>query len=144
MVRYIKIFLLLIFVLIWYSSASAQGMLFTREVANQKFGPVLKSIDLPVNTLLSFTNQTGNQIMFRIQDNQVVILDERRNVLYPAGMQVNSQDVFTVFSVSIINELLSNGSGVLVSIEQREDVLSISYGQLTMEDGALCPPFCSN
>ena len=141
MVRYIKIFLLLIFVLIWYSSASAQGMLFTREVANQKFGPVLKSIDLPVNTLLSFTNQTGNQIMFRIQDNQVVILDERRNVLYPAGMQVNSQDVF---SVSIINELLSNGSGVLVSIEQREDVLSISYGQLTMEDGALCPPFCSN
>ncbi|MDO8551021.1 MAG: hypothetical protein Q7S39_12850 [Ignavibacteria bacterium] len=143
MVRYIKIFLLLIFVLIWYSSASAQGTLFTREAANQKFGPVLKSIDLPVNTLLSFTNQTSNHLMFRIQDNQVVILDERRNVLYPAGMQVNSQDVFTVFSVSIINELLSNGSGVLVSIEQRKDVLSISYGQLTMEVGTLCPPVCN-
>ena len=143
MVRYFKIFSFVLFTFICYSSVSAQGQLFSREAANDKFGPVLKSVDLPISTFLIFTNQANNNhLMFRIQGNQVIILDGKRNVLYPAGTVVNSQDVFTMYNISVINELLSNNSGEFITIEQRKDVLSISFGDMTMEIGTPCPPFC--
>jgi hypothetical protein len=144
MIKYIKIFSLILFTFICYSSATAQGQLFTKEDANQRFGPVLKSIDLPVSAFTGLTNQTSNHLMFRIQGNQPIVLDGKRNVLYPAGTVVNPQEVFTVYNISVINELLSNNSGEFISIEQRKDVLSISFGEMTMEVGTLCPPFCSN
>jgi hypothetical protein len=80
--------------------------------------------------------------MFRIRDNQLIILDNKRKILYPAGVQIASQEVFTVYSITMINELLSNVSTTPVRIEQRRDVLSISYGQMTMEVGTPCPPIC--
>ncbi len=145
MIRYIKIFSLVLFTFICCSTSSAQGELFTREAANQRFGPVLKSVNLPISTFLIFTNQVNNnQLMFRIQNNQVIILDGKRNVLYPSGIIINSQDVFTAYNISVINELLLNNSGEYITIEQRRDVLSISFGDMTMEVGSVCPPFCSN
>ncbi len=143
MARYTKFFLFLLLTLFCYSSISGQGQLFSREVANQKFGPILQSVDIPISTFLIFTNQSNvNHLMFRISNNQAIILDGQRNVLYPAGSQVNSEDVFTVFSISVIKELLSNSNGSFVSIEQRAEVLSISFDQKTMEVGSFCPPIC--
>lgn len=142
MVRDIKIFLFFFFLSIYFTPTYGQGELFTREDANQRFGPVLKSIDLPLSTFSNLAGQTSAHLMFRIQDNNVIVLDGQRNVIYPVGTQINSQDVFSVYSVSVINELITNGNETSVSIEQRQNVLSISYGQMTMEVGGLCPPIC--
>jgi hypothetical protein len=143
MVSFFRVSLLAAIILLWYSSATGQGKIFNKEDADELFGPVLHSIEVSVNALHNFTNQTTNQLMFRIRDNQLIILDNKRKILYPAGVQIASQEVFTVYSITMINELLSNVSTTPVRIEQRRDVLSISYGQMTMEVGSLCPPICN-
>lgn len=141
---YFRMTLVLLFTFILQSSGLSQGKLFTKEAADKEFGPVLKSIEIPVSTLSNLTTLTTNHLMFKIKNNQVIVLGKDRRVLYPSSTtQVNSDEVFTVFSLSVINELLSNGTGSSVIIEQRRDVLSITYGNMTLEYGVQCPPFCS-
>ncbi len=123
--------------------AYGQGVLFTREEANERFGPVFEKHYLEMDLFQEFLEKAGSQLMFKIVDNQVYILDEHRNLLFPASGQVSKEDVFTVYSIIIINELFSKGGSKVIEIEQREDVLSISVGEFTMEFGAFCPPFCS-
>jgi hypothetical protein len=118
------------------------GEIFTKSEANKKFGPVLISVTLQKSSFQGMLNQTNNYIMFKIKDGNAIILDSKRKVLYPIGKSINSTDVFTVFSVSVVNELLSLGNKSNVFVEQRSDVLSLSSGAYTMEIGTLCPPFC--
>jgi hypothetical protein len=120
-----------------------KGKIITKGEADKEFGPVLQFVDLSVETLGELINQTTDRLMFRIINNQVNVLDDSRSVIYTYGVQINPQDVFTVFSVSLIRELLSGGIGPSVRVEQRSDVLSITYGDNTLEFGTLCPPYCS-
>jgi hypothetical protein len=118
------------------------GEIFTKEVANQKFGKIQESVELPAKVLRSLLGQTDNNIMFRIVDGNVIILDNNRNVIYPADIAVNPTDVFSMFSVSVVNDLLSNGDYPNVNIEGRGTALTITYGDKTMEVATLCPPIC--
>ena len=75
-------------------------------------------------------------------------MDNKRNLLYPYKAEFNDTDVFTVYSVSVVRELLSlsslkKGSTEEVTVEQRREVLSVSYENNTLETGTWCPPFCS-
>jgi len=118
------------------------GEIFTSAEANQKFGPVLKSVTVPSFTLKKWLDQTDKYIMFKIVEDEAFILDNNRNLLYPIAGNINPTDVFTVFSVSVINELLISGRNAKVFVEQRNSVLSVSSGYLTMEVGVLCPIWC--
>lgn len=74
-------------------------------------------------------------------------MDNKRNLLYPSKAEFKVTDVFTVYSVSIVRELLSlknlkKGSMDEVAVEQRREVLSITYDNNTLEMGIRCPPFC--
>ena len=120
------------------------GKIFTREEADNMFGKVLQSRPIPTQLVWELLNRTNNYIMFRIENNKVIVLDNKRNVLYPEGIVVNSQDVFTVYEVSVLAELLNLGNSSEVQVEKRSEVLSITSGGYTMEIGALCPPFCGN
>lgn len=122
--------------------AQVHGELFTKEQADAEFGPVIKSIEIPVNILNQVVTQTNDRLMFKIMDDQLIILDSNRNTLYPAGRIVNSQEVFSMFSISLIKDMLSQGSGASVFIEQRMEVLSITYGLMTLEIATPCPPIC--
>ena len=142
-----SIFILSMLVILFLASTATlsqtYGEIFTIKEANQKFGRVLKSVTLPTSSLQGLLNRTNNFIMFKIIDGKVFVLDKNRNVLYPEGKTINSQEVFTMFSVSVMNELLSLGSNAKVFVEQRSSVLSISYGGYTLEVGTICPPFCN-
>ena len=129
-------------VIISTSLAQTYGQLFAKQEADEKFGLVLQSIDISRSTFESFLTQTSNYIMFKVKDKNAIVLDNKRNVIYPEGVLINSNDTFTMYSVSVVNELLSKGNEKTVHIEQRSEVLSISSGGFTMEIGALCPPIC--
>ena len=129
-------------VIITTSLAQTYGQLFTKQEADEKFGLVLQSIDISRSTFESFLTQTSNYIMFKVKDKNAIVLDYKRNVIYPEGILINSNDKFTMYSVSVVNELISKGNENNVYIEQRSEVLSISSGGFTMEIGALCPPIC--
>jgi len=120
------------------------GKIFTNEEADNMFGKVLQSRPIPTQLVQELLNRTNNYIMFRIENNKVIILDNKRNVLFPEGVLINSQDVFTVYAVQVLTELLNLGNSSEVKVEKRSEVLSISSGGYTMEVGALCPPFCTN
>ena len=129
-------------VIISTSLAQTYGQLFAKQGADEKFGPVLQSIDISRSTFESFLTQTNNYIMFKVKDKNAIVLDNKRNVIYPEGILINSNDKFTMYSVSVVNELISKGNENNVYIEQRSEVLSISSGGFTMEVGIMCPPFC--
>jgi hypothetical protein len=126
------------------SFSQTYGKIFTNEEADDMFGKVLHSSAIPTQLVQELLNQTNNYIMFRIDNNRVIVLDNKRNVLFPEGVLINSQDVFTVYGVQVLSELLNLGNSSEVKVEKRSEVLSISSGGFTMEVGALCPPFCTN
>ena len=135
--------LLILFLASTATLSQTYGEIFTNKEANQKFGRVLKSVTLPTSSLHGLLNRTNNFIMFKIIDGEVFVLDKNRNVLYPEGKTINSQEVFTMYSVSVMNELLNLGNNAKIFVEQRSSVLSISYGGFTLEVGSFCPPFCN-
>ena len=138
--------LLLVIFLACASQSFSQtfGKIFTNEEADNMFGKVLQSRPIPTQLVQELLNQTNNYIMFRIENNKVIVLDNKRNVLFPEGSLINSQDVFTVYDVQVLTELLNLGNSSEVKVEQRSEVLSITSGGFTMEIGSFCPPFCGN
>ena len=126
------------------SIAQTYGELFSKQEADEKFGLVIQSVTISRLAFKEFLTQTNNYIMFKVFDNKVTILDAKRNVIFPQGEIINSTDIFTMYSVSVVNELLFMGNEEKVYIEQRSEVLSVSSGGFTMEVGTLCPPFCPN
>ena len=69
------------------------GEILTNTEANQEFGRVPKSVDLPTSSLQGLLNRTNNFIMFKIIDCEIFVLDNNRNVLYPDSVAINSQEV---------------------------------------------------
>lgn len=119
------------------------GKIISRDEAQTLFGSVLVSVKMPVETLQDLVSKTEKVIMFKIIEDSVVILDNNRKVLFPDGKSVSSKTVFTVYSISVLNELLSQGKAAFIHIEQRKEVLTITNGNYTLEYGAPCPPDCS-
>ena len=118
------------------------GKLFTKKAANEKFGAVTNSVETPVKNLENWLNQTDKYIMFKIVNNSVIVLNQGRHVIYPEDTKVDSSDVFTVYSKSVIEDLISVGDTDSVSFEQRETVFTVTVGNVTMEVGGICPPWC--
>ena len=134
---------LLIFCLASVSTFSqTYGEIFSKSEADQKFGPVLQSISLQTSSIKEMLNQTNKYIMFKIKDGNAIVLDSKRKALYPPGKSVNSADEYSVYSVSVMNELLNFGKSGNIFVEQRSSVLTISNGVYTLEMAVICPPWC--
>ena len=123
---------------------STYGKIFSALDANKDFGPVQNSIQLPVSVIKPLIAITGTSIMFKIINNQVVILDSQRNVIYPPSYTLDSNEVFSLYTTSILEDLLNQGSGQNIEIQERTSVLSIGYGDKVMEMSTLCPPDCTS
>lgn len=140
---------ILLFLLLACSPTMEIGKVFTSDEADNLFGPVLFSEDIPQSNLSQLLSKTEKTIMFGIINKQLIILDSKRNLLYPEKAEYKDTDVFTAYSVSVLRELLSNsrlnkGNEEGVSVEQRIEVLSVTYGTNTLETGAKCPPMCES
>ncbi|MBK6914898.1 MAG: hypothetical protein IPH11_15045 [Ignavibacteriales bacterium] len=127
--------------------AQQAGKIISSEEANTNFGAVGKITLVSKSFLESLLKQAGQSIMFKITESGLIILDAKRDVLFPQSeeinLKVNSEDVFTVYSSSVVYDLLYRGEGTSLNIEQRAEVLSITFGLSTLEFGTYCPPFCN-
>ena len=142
------LFISIISILILSCSSSAEiGKLFTSEKANQLYGPALQSQNISLSRLSQLLSKTEKTIMFGIINEQLIILDGKRNLLYPEKAEYKDTDVFTAYSISRVKELLwdgktKEGDDDNVSIDQRKEVLSVTFGEKTLESGIKCPPMC--
>lgn len=120
----------------------SQGKILSKVDADKLFGPVEISKEISSDQINLFALQTIDKIMFKIINNEIYILDNKRNVLLPIGTIINSTDVFSVYSVSIVQKLLSDGGSPFSYVEKRNSVLTITNGDFTLEYSGLCPPIC--
>jgi len=119
------------------------GKLYTKDQANQIYGPVLQSISINTTSLSALAAKTPNYIMFNILNGQVVILNSYRSVLYGPMTAVSASQVFRVFSTSIVNQLIQQGGSPTTNIELRaNNTLTVSNGEETLEMSYTCPPIC--
>ena len=131
--------------LLFLSCSSTQqfGKIFTKAEADQLFGKVIFSTEIPQEIVVDVLNKTEKNIMFGIVNQNAIVLDNNRKLLYPAKAEFKDTDVFTVYSVSVLKELFSKGKSININVEQRREVLSISYDDYILENGIWCPPYCS-
>ena len=121
------------------------GEIYSTQAANQNFGPVQNAFQLPVSEIKPLLSITGTSIMFKVINNQVVILDSNRNVIYPKSYSPVDQDVvFSLYTTSVLKSLLDQGSGQNIEVQERTSVLSIGYGNKVLEMATDCPPNCGS
>ncbi len=139
----LKIFLFLIFLCNYYFlNAQEVGVIYSKSEAVQKFGEAKNSVEMPSDQLENLLKNSGNYVMFNIVDKNLYILDENRKPLFPDSISVKADEVFKLLSVSKVLELLKQGQSQQTFFENRGNVFSITNGNYTLEQSALCPPFC--
>ena len=139
-----KTVLVFFYVLLFTSISFPQtiGKIFSKMEADSLFGNVIDSISINQSELNSLLNKTENYIMFQINKGKLIILGDGRNVLYPVGKNVNSDEVFALFSKSKVVELLNSGKGTILIFEKRRSHLTITFDLVTLEFSEWCPPNC--
>jgi hypothetical protein len=123
-------------------SGEVVGIIYAAGDANNMFGNVTKSVGIRTSELSSLAEESGSYIMFLIKDDKILILDEHRNLLYPQGEEFSSDTVFNYFSKAKLLELLNIGDSSETFVENRQEVLSITNGNFTLENSRPCPPYC--
>lgn len=132
----------LVLILASISSAQTAGKLYSKNEANSIYGPVISSVKINTADLSNMLSKTSNYIMFSIKNGSPAILDNKRSSLYPRNLAISAEEVFHVFSVSIVKELITKGGSTETYIENRKNVLTITNGAYTLEMALACPPFC--
>lgn len=134
--------ILIVFLFSSISSSQVVGKIYSQDDANKLFGDVLGTVTMNRSELLPILSQTQNYVMFRVADDELMILGDGRKVLYPIGNSVNPNDVFYVVSKSKVTELLNLSASIKVNFEVRQKTQTVTSGTFTLEEALLCPPFC--
>jgi len=122
---------------------TARGKLFSRIEANEQFGLPLFSLEIKNEIISDCLGKSTGFIMFNIINDTIYILDNQRNTLLPLGASVEKEVVFKTFDIDIVNELMKSGNEPVTFIESRKDnVISLTNGEVTLELSWPCPPSC--
>lgn len=142
--RFFLVLFILVPVILFTNTCYSQvyGKIISRVEADEQFDSVLVSIAIQADSLQELLTRVEKNIMFKIVNDSVFVLDESRNVIFPEGKSISDKDVFTLYSKSVLNDLLVQGKSEIIFIEQRKDVLTITNGNFTLEYGYPCPPYC--
>lgn len=119
------------------------GKIFTKNEADDIFGQVYTSVEVSSDLLNILTSYTQDYMMFRISFGNLIILGDQRKLLYPGDIIVDPKEEMRLFSVSLVKKLLTDGNESTTKIELRKnDLLTITNGNYTLDFSAGCPPFC--
>jgi len=123
--------------------AQTVGKIYDKDEADSLYGSSVTTLSMSKSLLAAILDETSDYVMFKIDNNRIIILGDDREQLYPGQLIISEADVFTMYSKSKVVELLNQGSGTTVYVEQRSTPLTLTYGESTLEEGSLCPPFCN-
>lgn len=141
------------------------GKVFGKKEANVLFGKVIGSVQIKVSDLQKALDKGGDYIFFMVKHSQLIVANERRETLRDDREMIGKDEVMYVFSKSEVQKLLQAGvtasdsktasdvkEGVTlakttagtdaVTAEVRASVITLSYGDATLEMSMACPPVC--
>lgn len=120
------------------------GEIFQTKEADNLYGIAEQAFAIQTEIIKQLLNRSTKYLMFAIINNNIAILGDERKLLYPDDIKINDNDVFRIFSIPMVSELLSLGNESDTFVELRKDgVLSVTNGSFTMEIGQPCPPYCA-
>ncbi len=129
-----------------FSFSYAQGIvgkMYSKQEADNLYGTVITAVQIQTSFLNKFLINQDSYVMFRIYNNNLIVLDSKRRPLYPETATVNPDDVFRYFSNSMVTKTISSGNELTTRIELRNNnIITITNGNSTLEMGGICPPFC--
>ncbi len=160
------VFLLMGVLSISFAQDKVIGQVYSKVEADQLFGPVLKSITVPVSDLNKILSQCDKYVMFDVDISsakaQAIATDEARRPLNGYAKTIKPERIMHKYSKSKVQELLTksglstsstapmlksteaNGStqSTTVTFEIRSNVFTVSTAAYTLEMALGCPPMC--
>lgn len=121
--------------------AAVYGKLFTKEEAENEFGPVTFLLEMNTGEVRNLISASPEKIMFKFIDNNLSVLDKSRQTIYGTH-NVQSSDVFRNITTSVLNDLLERGGQETTQFQMRGEVFSIENGMTVLEMSFPCPPNC--
>lgn len=118
------------------------GKIFPLSEAVHLFGEVKTTFPVNSKELLTLCSKTESIIMFGVENASLFIAGKGRNVLQPAGGTLSPELIMRVFRILKVEELLKLGNSEITEIELRNEVLDLKNGELILELGMPCPPYC--
>jgi hypothetical protein len=124
--------------------ANHVGVIFSSSEADSLFGQVSEFQQINTSNILSIMENSENYLMFKIISSQLFILGDNRVLLYPEIGSINPNETFMLYSKNRVQELLEKGENNITKVEKRDNVYSLTNGNITLEQGSWCPPFCTS
>ena len=152
---FISAFLACTFLLGTVNLINAQGKLgkagkvFSVEEANQLFGEVKAKKTINTIYLKRLLKKANHYVRFKLKKGMLSVLDDNINMeawnkRFPSNVTLTDDSPEHIYSVETITELIELGGSELTTIEEREEVLTVTNGAYTMEFAIACPPICPN
>ena len=143
-----KIILVYVFLLIIpiFNSCSNQtreiGKIYSRTAANQKFGKIIKTYTFDNNRLDSLLTKTGKYVGFSVGYKNFIISGQNRTSVYPMVKEISKTEPLRIYSTDMVKKLITIGQESSTMVEYRDDVITLTNGNYTLEESILCPPIC--
>lgn len=119
------------------------GKIFKQADADTIFGKVYFAKKIDSKLIQKIMIDTTNITMFRLTKEKLIILNKYRKLIYPDTLSVNMDEPFYLFTKDKLNELFEkSGNKSEANIEMRGSTLTITSGDITLEQAAICPPIC--
>ena len=132
------------------------GKLFSKGEADKLFGKVIGSITISVADLEDALAKGKDYILITVKDNQVVIRDEERKFLSKERVIMDKKEPLYIYSKHMIKNILRtpkkqtnlnqmsamSAAEDVVTVEVRQEVISLTYNETTLELSMVCPPMC--
>lgn len=138
----ISIFIIFLFIGNCDIFAQKYGKIIGKAEADSLFGKVLESRVLGDSLVAVVVADTSSNVMFYLKDSVLIIKGDGGHIIYPAGVELDGKEIFTMFSKSVFEELISRDGVTDVIVQRRTEVLTISADDITLEFGIGCPPYC--
>lgn len=123
--------------------AQSIGKIFKKADADTIFGKVYFSKNIDSNLIQKMLSDTTNITMFKLTKDKLIILNKNKKPIYPDTISVNNDETFYLFTKDKLKELFDkSGNKSGANIEMRGSSLTITSGDITLEQAVICPPIC--
>lgn len=123
-------------------NAQSVGKLFKKTFADTTFGKVKIAKTLSVEMMEKFIADSTDALMFKVTKDELIVLNKNKQPLFPPEKKVDPKDYFFWFTKDKIKELLAIKADGDIMVEMRNSTITLTYGEETLEQSSLCPPFC--
>lgn len=124
------------------SEETPAGRIISKIEADSLFGPAVQSVTIKSDSVNNWVAKSDSRLMFALENGQVVVLRNKRELIAPATAVVSPAAVFHAYAKAKVAQLILSSKSPDVYFEQRSKVFSITCGDSTLEFGVGCPPWC--